>query len=86
MALPILVLPTSSCRQIIIITDVTMFRMVVEVMDTPNTESAGRSKNFCIGLASEPKINWKRFCRKMLTPMAVISSDILGTFRTSRRR
>lgn len=37
-------------------------------------------KRLGMDLLEEEKINCAVFCRKMLTPMAVISREILGTF------
>ena len=86
MALPILVLRTSSCSPTISSTDTTMLIRVSDVKVMP-PKSTGRAPNRVgMVLGSGVKSSINRFCRKMLTPRAVISREIRAALCTSSRR
>ena len=81
MALPILVLLTKSCNPIINTTEAMIVTMVtIEICMLP-TEIGGASMMAGNALPEDPKISCAKFCKKMLTPMAVMRSEMRATLR-----
>ena len=77
-ALPILVLFTKSCRAIIITTEVPIFSRVFELICKVPSSNIVFGNIAGIDFALEENSNCERFCKKMLTPIAVINREIRG--------
>ena len=78
MALPILVLLTKSCKAIIMTTEVRMLRIVLELICNAPSSSIPFGNIAGMDFALDENSSCERFCRKMLTPIAVINREILG--------
>ena len=85
MAFPTLVRLTRRYNNTIITTDTAMLMRVVMLMDCPARSRVSRVISVGTDLGSELNISINAFCRKILTPMAVINREIRGDPLVSNR-